>query len=59
MSNYDIIVYYEETHNIELLDEMTERNLHTVRELCEQGDFAKAKKWIEEREGHHYDVGRF
>ena len=35
--------------NKEALEEMTQRNLHTVRRYCEQGDFDKAENWLKEK----------
>ena len=55
MSNTELINRYEDSGHEEYLDEMTQRNLHTVRSLCESGDFGKARQWIKEREANYVD----
>lgn len=46
MSNEKLIAAYSETYSEKVLDEMTGRNLHTVRELCENQEFDKAYEWL-------------
>ena len=46
MDNEELIDAYHATHSETVLDEMTERNLHTVRELCENQEFDKAYEWL-------------
>lgn len=46
MSNEKLIDAYQATHSEAVLDEMTGRNLHSVRKLCENQEFDKAYEWL-------------
>lgn len=50
MTEYiEMVLNYKATKNVAILNELTENNLHSVRELCEQGKFNEAIKWLKER----------